>query len=80
MSLAKLPDFALYLTTLKAEQQRTILAGNFTRIEEYRAACTVVRNLDRVIDAANKILAGQSAAEALAEDGLTEMPEEEHQQ
>lgn len=80
MSLAQLPDLALYLTTLKTEQQRTILAGNFTRIEEYRAACTVVRNLDRVIDAANKILAGQSAAEALAEDGLTEMPEEEHQQ
>lgn len=36
-----------FCDNLISEQEKVILAGQFTRIEEYRAACAVVRNLRR---------------------------------
>lgn len=61
-----------YLATLRKEQSAVILAGKFTQIEEYRAGCTVIRNLERLETKVADIFKGQLAAEALAEEGLTE--------
>lgn len=61
-----------FIATLKREQEAVIVAGQFTRIEEYRAACTTVRNLDRIAANLEKIYAGRTAAEAMAEKELTE--------
>lgn len=76
MSQGRETEVLIYAATLLKEQQAVILAGKFTLIEEYRAACAVIRNLERLIVRCEKILAGRDAAEILAEDGLTEMPQE----
>jgi phosphate uptake regulator len=77
MSEGRETEVLTYAATLLKEQRAVILAGRFTQIEEYRAACAVTRNLERIIARCEQIIKGRDAAEVLAEDGLTEMPETE---
>lgn len=36
-----------YCNRLIADQEKVLLSGEFNRIEEYKAACAVIRNLKR---------------------------------
>lgn len=61
-----------FIATLRSEQEKVILGGQFTMIEEYRAACATVRNLGRIAAAIEKIYSGRTAAEAMADKQLTD--------
>jgi hypothetical protein len=76
MSQGREKDVLGYVATLRAEQEKLLLKGAFTRIEEYRAACAVVRNLERIERVCIDIMNGRDADDALREEGMTEMPDD----
>lgn len=44
-----------YVHGLKADQEKVVLSGAFNHIAEYKAATTMLRNLERVIVQLEKI-------------------------
>lgn len=65
-----------YLAQLRRDQEKVLLSGAFNRISEYKAACAVLRNLDRQATEITTIFKRRETREE-AGSGMTDMPEDD---
>lgn len=54
--MQRLLELREYCIALKTEQEKVLLSGGFNRIEEYKAACTVLRNFGRVVGKLDELI------------------------